>query len=84
MADPRVHERRSSRSRSPIRPFTMADLRVHVAPIWAFTIGRRTQSTGRAPAPPRDPSPAGEDGSKGDGDAQCLLRSRRLGFVTSC
>jgi site-specific DNA recombinase len=49
----------------------------------AATIVYRLPSTGRTHTPPADPSPAGEDGSKGDGDAQCLLRSRRQGLVTA-
>src|SRR5438067_419589 len=48
MADRGDHDRRSRRSRCPIRVITMADPRDHVPPIPAIMFGRRAHFTPRA------------------------------------
>ena len=48
MADLRVHDDRSARSRWPIFAFTMTDLAVHDGPIFAFTMARNSQFVDKA------------------------------------
>ena len=59
MADLRVHDDRSSRSRWPIFAFTMTDLAVHDGPIFAFTMVRNSHQ--------REPEEANGGRRGGDG-----------------